>query len=291
MAASGAPSVARRCATALSSRHACEIDGQWGSPTDWSVRMVRGAVIDELALSVDDLLAALAENWRELASLEMPINEGSSLLAFANEVLLQPLLGACLQLWLVERAPLAVGCERTDPGERDEWSEWSILSGDDWRDLVDAELIRLGHPRRAELKDGDEFAWQLADARAAHHAAQGRTAAVAASIVRTSGWPGDRALITSLAERAVDLAMPRIGDVDPDTDNDEIIEEIKAELTPSDEVLLQWLGDPSFGTLSDGCSATGEEALRDAADWLIWRVCNDAVEFVCAIGRPRTATA
>lgn len=54
---------------------------------------------------------------------------------------------------------------------------------------------------------------------------------------------------------------------------------------PPDATLLKWLRDASFETLNDGCSATGEEALRDAANRLTWRVCNDAVEFVCAIGR------
>jgi hypothetical protein len=167
-----APSVARRCAVALVSRRACEIDRQWGFPTDESVRTVREAVIDELALSAADLLAVLAEHWPQVASLEMPIDEGSSLLAFAEEVLLKPLVGAGLQLWLVLRTPLPVLRERTDPGGRDGWDEWSILSGDDWGDLADAELIRLGHRRRELPEVGDESAWLLADARAADHAAR-----------------------------------------------------------------------------------------------------------------------
>lgn len=85
--------------------------------------------------------------------------------------------------------------------------------------------------------------------------------------------------------------MERSADITPDSDNDEIVEALQCELTPADAVLLEWMRDPSFGTLGDGCAHTGEEALRDAADWLTWRVCRDAVEFVGAIGRRSTADA
>jgi hypothetical protein len=82
-----------------------------------------------------------------------------------------------------------------------------------------------------------------------------------------------------------------VGDVDPDGDSDEIINAMQRQLIPPDVTLLEWLRDAAFGTLNGGCSATGEEALRDAANWLTWRVCNDAVEFVCAIGGPSAPAA
>lgn len=81
---------------------------------------------------------------------------GPSLLAFAEEVL-KPLVGACLQLWLVLRAPLPVRRDRAAPSQRDGWDEWSILSGDGWWRVVEAELIRFGHPRRV-VANGDELA-------------------------------------------------------------------------------------------------------------------------------------
>jgi hypothetical protein len=282
-----APSVARRCASALASRQRCEIDAKFGFPTEGSIEMVRDALIDELGLSVVGLLDVLAEHWQQLASMEMQ-DAGSSLFSFAEEMLLKPIVGACLQLWLVLLAPLPARRDRAAPRERDGWGEWSILSGDGWWDNAEAELIRLGHPRRV-VADGDELAAQLADARAANHAMHGTTDPVAASIVRTSRWPGDPALIDSLAYQAVGLALARIGDIDPDADNDEIIDAMQCQLTPANAKLLEWLRDPSFGTLGDGCPRTGEEALSDAADWLTWRVCRDAVEFACAIGRPSAA--
>ena len=91
--------------------------------------------------------------------------------------------------------------------------------------------------------------------------------AVAASIVRTSGWPGATEVIVPFVGEALDLALQRSEDVDPESDNDELVDAIQSRL-PDDGTLIEWIRDPSFGTLSDrgGSSRTGVEMLPTAAD-------------------------
>lgn len=56
-------------------------------------------------------------------------------------------------------------------------------------------------------------------------------------------------------------------------------------MLPSDEVLLELVGDTSFGTLCDhaGSARTGAELLHTAAaDWLTWSIARAAVEVAVA---------
>jgi hypothetical protein len=275
-----AASVMRRSATRLAARYRYETRD--GFATDGALQLSRIAVITDLDLTPAALLAVLVDHWHELAAEEMPYGHGSSLLAFAVDTLLEPLTGACAYLWSVldaPRSPAAIP-EVADP---EDWRDWSILSGDDWNELVGAELTRLGRPQPVP-DDGDEAAALLASARAGDLATYRDVVRVAASIVRTSGWPGEPALTTQLAERAVSLALPRISDIDPGSENEQIVDAVQRELLPSDDVLISWARDPSFGRLNDGDSRTGDERLRDSAGWLTWSVSTAAVEAVAAIG-------
>ena len=103
-----------------------------------------------------------------------------------------------------------------------------------------------------------------------------------------TGWPGDTDLIAPLVRRAVDLALQRQKDVDPETDNEQLIEAIQAHLMPDETILIGWIRDPSYGTLSDhdGSSRTGVEMLHTAADWLTWSLARTATEVVQAMRKP-----
>jgi hypothetical protein len=90
-----APAIARRCAVALAAQATCELDGATYAPTDRSVKAAGEAVVAELRLTSSELLSALADHWAEVADSEMP-NGGSSLLAFARHVLLDPVAGLLL---------------------------------------------------------------------------------------------------------------------------------------------------------------------------------------------------
>jgi len=162
--------------------------------------------------------------------------------------------------------------------------EWSPLDNDDWIDLAVSEVARLGHPVPDMPIDDEQASALLAAARAHTLADPGASPAVAESLVRTSGWPGATDLIDPLASRALGLALERIDDVDPETDNDDIVDSIQLRLMPPDDVLEDWVRDPSFGTLGDhsGASRTGAELLHDAAYWLTWSVAHDAVDAVAA---------
>lgn len=83
----------------------------------------------------------------------MPTDHGSLLLAFAEEVLLNP-AGRRLPAAL-DRAPAARG--RGKCGAR---GESSIASGDDWNDMVDAEFFRLGHPPR-DAPEAPDNSWPV----------------------------------------------------------------------------------------------------------------------------------
>jgi hypothetical protein len=276
----GAPMVARRCATALAARAACELEGATCAPTDRSLKAAREAVVAELRLTPNALLSALVDHWDDVAGLEMPSGGGCSLLAFARHVLLEPLIGAVALIWsTLDSSPGRPECADLA------WDEWSVLAGSDWSAVVAAELVELGRPGRRVPDDADEAAGLLAYARAALIQSADDRGAVAASIVRTSGWPGGTELIAPLARQAVDVALQRHKDTDPETDNEQLIEAIQAHLMPDETIIMGWIRDPSYGTLSDhdGSSRTGVEMLHTAADWLTWSLARTATEVVQAM--------
>jgi hypothetical protein len=205
---------------------------------------------------------------------------GCSLLAFARHVLLEPLVGAAALLWSVLDSPPGRP-ECTDQA----WDDWSPVAGSDWSAVVAAELGELGRPAEDVPEDADEAAGCIASARADLIRSRGDRGAVAASIVRTSGWPGATEVIAPFAGEALDLALQRSDDVDPETDSDELVDAIQSRLVPDDGILIEWIRDPSFGTLSDrdGSSRTGVEMLQTAADWLTWNLVRAAVEVGAAI--------
>jgi hypothetical protein len=147
-----------------------------------------------------------------------------------------------------------------------------------------AELEELGRPALRNAANADEAAQMLSEARAALLGADGGPARVVESIVRASGWPGETRLIDPVAAQAVDWALEYADDVDPETDNDELVDKLEHLLLPCDEVLLRWVRDPSFRTVSDhsGSSRTGADVLHTAADWLVWSIARAAVEAVAA---------
>jgi hypothetical protein len=163
--------------------------------------------------------------------------------------------------------------------------EWSLAAGGDWSAVVAAELIELGRSAEHVPEDADEAAGLLASARASLIRLPGERCAVDSSIVRASSWPGPTALIEPLASRAVDLALERRQEVDPDTDNDELVESVQSRLMPDEGILIGWVRDLSVGTLRDpdGSSRTGVEVLHTAADWLTWSLARAAMEVVRAM--------
>jgi hypothetical protein len=160
------------------------------------------------------------------------------------------------------------------------WDEWCPLTSGDGSAVVAAELARVGRPAANVPEDADAAAQLLAAARAALLGCHDGPALVAASIVRTSGWPGATDIIAPVAAQTVDLALPHLDAADPRTDNDELVDLIQTHLVPSDELLIGWARDPSFGTLRNpaGSSTTGAEMLHDAADRLIWSLVRAAVK-------------
>jgi hypothetical protein len=125
-----------------------------------------------------------------------------------------------------------------------------------------AELARLGRPAQDSPADGDEWAGLLAAARSTWLGAHDGAALVAASIVRTSGWPGETDVIDPIAAHAVDRALEHVAEIDPETDNEELVHRIQGLVLPGDDVLMRWVRDTSFGTLRDhaGSARTGAEA-------------------------------
>jgi hypothetical protein len=277
-----APKIARRCAAALAAQGICELDGATCAPTDLSLKAARKAVVAELNITPSELLSVLADHWAEVADLEMPTGGGCSLLAFAQHVLLEPLVGAAALLWSALDSPPGRP-ECTDQA----WDDWSPVAGSNWTAVVAAEFGELGRPAEDVPEDADEAAGLLASARADLIRSRGDRVAVAASIVRTSGWPGATGVVAPFASEALDLALQRSEDVDPETDNDELIDAIQRRLMPDDGILIEWIRDPSYGTLSDrdGSSRTGVEMLHTAADWLMWSFACAAVEVVGAMSK------
>ena len=117
---------------------------------------------------------------------------------------------------------------------------------------------------------GDDAAHLLASARAALLGSRDGPSRVAANIVRTSGWPGRTDIIRPIAAQAADRALRYVDAVDPDTDNDELVYRAQGYIVPSDEVLVGWICDLSFATMSDPSSSSrmGAEMLHSVADWL-----------------------
>lgn len=280
--------LARRCATALAAREPCQL-GVSSLPTKRSVRVARDTVVAELQLTKADLLAAVTERWEHISSREMPEDGRCTLLAFAEHILLTPVASACVLLWSAQHSP----CTATDPAEPNECPEWSPVPGDDWIDIIVTELACLGRPLDDALEDGDRATGLLASARAAVLDGPDGPALVAASIVRTSGWPGQRDLVTRLANRAVGYALDRAGDINTDDDDDDVVDAVRKQLMPGAHDLLGWARDPSFATLADplGRARTGTEMLDDAARWLTWSVSHAAVHAVRAMRRHSPANA
>jgi hypothetical protein len=287
----GAPAVARLCAMTLAERGGCAMERALYAPTDASLQAARDAIIAELGLTQRDLLAALAEHWKQIDALEMPTGRGCSLLAFARHVLLEPLVGACALIW----STLDSSSSSSTPAAEAvlSWDEWSPIEIDDWGGVVAAELARLGRPAQDLPADGDEWAGLLAAARSTWLGAHDGAALVAASIVRTSGWPGETDIIDPIAASAVDRALEHVDEIDPETDNEELVDRIQGLVLPGDDVLMRLVRDTSFGTLRDHAvsARTGAEMLRTAADWLTWSIAHEAVEAVAAIRRPPGSTA
>ena len=85
-----------------------------------------------------------------------------------------------------------------------------------------------------------------------------------------------------LAHEAVQLALGHRANIDVESDNDEVIDNIQSQIMPGDDTLVAWIRDPTFATVLDpiGSARNGAEMLTQAADWLTWSVSRDAVEAV-----------
>jgi hypothetical protein len=158
-----APALARRCAAVLAKRATCEMEAWMYAPTDASLQAARNAIADELRLTPADLLAALADHWEQLADLEMPIGDACTLLAFAQHVLLEPVVGACAFLWSTLESPPSGPA----PAETPTWADWSPVERDDWNAIVAPELDCVGQPTQRVPDHGDEAGALLVPTRAA----------------------------------------------------------------------------------------------------------------------------
>jgi hypothetical protein len=137
--------------------------------------------------------------------------------------LLEPLVGAYALIWSTLDSPASAPAVEA-PSSR---GEWSPVDRDGWFAAVAAELIRLGHPAPRLPPDADDVAHLLACARAASLRSPDGARLVAASIVRMSGWPGATDIIDPIAARAVDCALEHMDDVDPETDNDALVDTVQ----------------------------------------------------------------
>jgi hypothetical protein len=278
-----APALARRCATRLAIRSPCGFDTSMHAPTREALDAARDAIIDDLHLTPSGLLRAAAVHWPQLKGLEMPIDVERTLLAFARHALLEPVAGACALIWCT----LDASSSSATPDEPIERGHWPTAHGFDEDHMVATELARLGQPEQRVPYDGDEAEALLASGRAAAMQLQNGRLLAAASIVRTSGWPGDDSLVAAIARDAVHLASEHADDVNPDSDNDALLSEIQQHLLPPPDDLIMWARDIGFATLLDpsGGARTGDEMLKAAADWLTWGLVHDAVEVVVAMRR------
>lgn len=271
--------VARRCAAELSGQMPFELHPVTNRPTPESIQAARDAIVADLRLTPRDLLAALADHWQELSGIAMPDDDSPrTLLAFAEHVLLEPLIGACVLIWLAADLPVPEALTIPAAWSTKPWGTWNLWG--EWPATAKDELGRLGYSRERVPPAADELDELLAVARAALLRDHGDTKLVAASIVRTSCWPGDRTLITSLVERAVCLALDRCPAFDSEPDPDAVADQLQRELMPPDETLLEWIRDPSCGTLeadADTFLGTGAEMLDFAAGWVTVELCLEAV--------------
>lgn len=156
-----APQIARRCAQALAAERPCE-HGVLNAPTERSVQTARDAVVADLQPTPRDLLAVLADNWRDVEHLEGPLDQQCTLLEFAAHVLIEPVAAACALMWPgLHHTRVASEARR-----RPEPNRWSPVAGDDWSDVVRRELVVLRQPNQDVPEDGDDAALLLAWARA-----------------------------------------------------------------------------------------------------------------------------
>jgi hypothetical protein len=279
-----AAAVARRCAVALAAgTGALELDA--GRPSDRTRQLAEQAVIEDLQLTPSDLLAVLADHWQPLARRQVPSGWQYSLLDIARRLLLAPVAGACIVLWSTLQPAVEPAAGPATPGLSG-WDTWSIdldADGHLWLQLTGAELVRLGQPALRLVDNTHDSAVLLARARAELICEHGDLELVSASIARTTGWPGDRAIITQLSQKAVELALGHIDDMLLRVGMGglaEIAAAVARGLMPSDDALTEWVRDPSFarlGRLSRRMD-TAEDMRRDAAQWLNWTLAYAAVE-------------
>ena len=172
------------------------------------------------------------------------------------------------------------------------WDGWSLDAGNQWPSVIATELARLSQPAQHIPDDVDEATMLLAAARAAALQTHNEITQIAASIVRTTAWPGDTERVLPLTTRAMDLARQHLHDIDPEADNDDLVDKIQSELLPPAHELVEWIRDASIGTIIDdaGLSRTGAEMLHQAADWLTWTVARDALDVFIAARQQRRGT-
>ena len=233
-----------------------------------------------------ELLAVLADHWQQLARRQVPSGWQYSLLDIARQLLLEPVAGACIVLWsTLQPAAVTPAAGPAAPGLSG-WDTWSIDFDDDehvWIQVAGAELVRLGQPALRLVDRVHDSAVLLARARADLIRERGDLELVSASIVRTTGWPGDRAIITPLSQRALELALGHIDDMLLRVRMGglaEIAAVVARQLMPSDDALTEWVRDPSFARLGrlSRRQDTAEGMRRDAAQWLNWTLAYAAVE-------------
>lgn len=276
-----AAEVARRCATALAAQHQCDLALSSWTPGQRSLQQAREAIVRDLDLVPRDLLIVISDRWPEVASSPMPCDGTQSLLAFAQHVLLEPVVGACALIWSTLQPVTG------DPGE---WEAWSPLATGAWCHVAHTELKLLGGDGDVpdDVERADEM---LASQRAVALEAGASPAFIAASIVRTGGWPGGKELAVGLAARALELAMDALADADPETHTDATAEAIVSHLIPAAGTLVRWTREPSFARLAvpQGSAQTGADMLQLAARWLAWSFTTAAVDVVVAMRRTPAA--
>jgi hypothetical protein len=280
-----AAAVARRCAVALAGRPV-ELELDAGRPSDRTRQLAQQAVIEDLQLTPPELLAVLADHWQQLARWQVPRAWEYSLLDIARQLLLEPVAGACIVLWSTLQPAAVTPAAGPAASGLSGWDTWSIDFDDDvqvWIQVTEAELVRLGQPALRMADSLYEIAVLLARARAFLILERGDLELVAASIVRTTGWPGDRAIMTRLSERALELALGHVDDMLLRAGLGglaDITDAITRRLMPSEDALTEWVRDPSFARLGrlGGFVETAEEMRHDAARWLNWTLADAAVE-------------
>ena len=287
-----APALTRRCAAILASQQICEFDRTIDLPTHDSMKAVRDVIIAELGLTPTNLLTVLADHWPQLRDLEMPDEGSCSLLSFAEDVLLRPLISACVQIWIVVDQPPPHTPPASAPGSPDAWMSWTgPQRNGEWRPAFGDELARQGHAVDHVPDDFEVADELLASARAARLKEHGDTTLIADSIVRICGWPDDTTILTPIARKAIQLALDRVLESHDDTDEEQLVDAIQRDLIPPDDTMLSWIRDPSVGRYEDdaGLARTGAEMIERAVDWITWDVAQQA--YLVARATHRTPSA